>query len=70
MYGDVVEDDERPDCDYVIVREGYVAVTPITVFMTHERLLEKLREVSQREKDKASWRSSAQKEGQGSLSDR
>jgi 5'-nucleotidase len=70
IYGDVVEDDERPDCDYVVVREGYVAVTPITVFMTHERLLEKLREVSQREKDKASWRSSAQKEGQGSLSDR
>lgn len=63
MYGDVIEDDERPDCDYVVVRDGYVAVTPITVFMTHERLLERLKEVNVREKDKVTGRSGAQEEG-------
>lgn len=70
MYGDVIEDDERIDSDYVVVKQGYVSVTPIMVFMTNEHLLNRLKEVLDREKDKVAGRSSAQKESQGSLSDR
>ncbi|HPX16364.1 MAG TPA: 5'/3'-nucleotidase SurE [Petrotogaceae bacterium] len=34
MLGKVIEDDNGDDSDYVAVNEGYVSVTPITVFLT------------------------------------
>lgn len=43
MLGEVVEDDEDPESDYLAVKEGYVSITPITVFMTDYKLLEELR---------------------------
>ena len=61
MYGDVVEDDPIDDCDYNVIKKGYVSVTPITVFMNNEKVLMKLKEV-QNEENKTSWRSSSEKE--------
>ena len=43
MLGEVVEDDDDPESDYLAVKEGYVSITPITVFMTDHKLLEELR---------------------------
>ncbi|MEJ5228772.1 MAG: 5'/3'-nucleotidase SurE [Pseudothermotoga sp.] len=53
MYGDIIEDDSTPDCDYKAIKNGYVSVTPITVFMNSEKVLLKLKEVED-EKNKTS----------------
>ncbi len=53
MYGDIIEDDLCSDSDYNALKDGYVSVTPITVFMNNERVLMKLKEV-ENEKNKAS----------------
>lgn len=45
MTGEVLEDDEREDVDYKVVREGYVSVTPISPFLTNERCYVVLKEV-------------------------
>ncbi len=42
MLGDIVEDDPDPKADYKALKEGYVSVSPINVFLTDENLLEKL----------------------------
>ncbi len=52
MYGDVIEDDTDPDVDYQVVKSGYVSVTPISVFMMHSNIFERLKEVEKSEKDK------------------
>ncbi len=43
MMGKVIEDDDDPDADYKAVREGYVSITPITVFLTNEEYLKRLK---------------------------
>ncbi len=43
MMGSVIEDDEDENADYRAVREGYVSVTPISVFLTDQTLYEKLK---------------------------
>ncbi|HEY8542967.1 MAG TPA: 5'/3'-nucleotidase SurE [Pseudothermotoga sp.] len=45
MYGDIIEDDPSDDSDYNAIKNGYVSVTPITVFMNNDRVLMKLKEV-------------------------
>jgi len=45
MRGEVIEDDEDPNSDYKAVKENYVSVTPISVFITDEAFLNKLKEV-------------------------
>ncbi len=52
MYGHVIEDDTDPNSDYLVVKQGYVSITPISVFMGHEEIFEKLKEVEEHEKDK------------------
>jgi 5'-nucleotidase len=42
MLGDIIEDDPDPKADYKALQEGYISVTPITIFMTNEKLLEEL----------------------------
>ncbi|RLI51853.1 MAG: stationary phase survival protein SurE, partial [Candidatus Thorarchaeota archaeon] len=43
MLGNVIEDDDEPDADYKAIQEGYVSITPISVFLTDEKLFEKLK---------------------------
>lgn len=42
MLGDIIEDDPDPKADYKALAEGYISVTPITIFMTNEELLKEL----------------------------
>ncbi len=49
MMGSVVEDDDDPDADYRAVKEGYVSITPISVFLTNEDYLAKLKSTMGRE---------------------
>lgn len=42
MLGDIIEDDPDPKADYKALAEGYISVTPITIFMTNEELLREL----------------------------
>ncbi len=42
MMGEIIEDDDDPLADYKAVKEGYVSITPISVFLTNEDYLEKL----------------------------
>ncbi|AEH51129.1 5'/3'-nucleotidase SurE [Pseudothermotoga thermarum] len=55
MYGDIIEDDTDPDADYIVVKSGYVSITPISVFMMHKDVFERLKEVEKREKNKIAW---------------
>jgi 5'-nucleotidase len=43
MMGSVIEDDDDPDADYKAVKEGYVSITPVTVFLTNEEYLKYLK---------------------------
>ena len=43
MLGDVIEDDTSPDSDYLAVKEGYVSITPITIFLTAEDVYKELK---------------------------
>ncbi|QTA38413.1 5'/3'-nucleotidase SurE [Thermosipho ferrireducens] len=45
MMGNVIENDPDPLADYKALKEGYVSVTPISVFMTNEKYLKYLEEV-------------------------
>ena len=38
-----VLDDDEPDADYKAIQEGYVSITPVSVFLTDEKLFEKLK---------------------------
>ncbi len=62
MYGDVIEDDPSSDSDYKAVKQGYVSVTPISIFMNNDRVLMELKEV-ENENYKAPRRSNFEKEG-------
>ena len=42
MMGEVIEDDEDPLADYKAIKQGYVSITPISVFLTNEEYLRKL----------------------------
>ncbi len=44
MMGEVIEDDDDPLADYKAVKEGYVSITPISVFLTNEEYLKALLE--------------------------
>ncbi len=48
MLGNVIEDDEDPDADYKAVQEGYVSITPVSVFLTNESYLKKLKTLEPR----------------------
>ncbi|RKX54588.1 MAG: 5'/3'-nucleotidase SurE [Thermotoga sp.] len=45
MFGEIIEDDESDDADYVAINNGYVSITPISVFLTDWDFMEKLKEV-------------------------
>ncbi|MDI3472976.1 MAG: 5/3-nucleotidase [Thermotogaceae bacterium] len=45
MLGEVIEDDPSDDSDYMAVKNGYVSITPISVFLTDQKLFEELKEV-------------------------
>lgn len=45
MYGDIVEDDPSADSDYNAIKQGYVSITPITIFMNNDKVLMSLKEV-------------------------
>ncbi len=42
MMGHVIEDDPDPLADFRAVREGYVSITPISIFLTVEDLIDEL----------------------------
>ncbi len=44
MMGDLIEEDPDPDADFKAVREGFVSVTPVSVFLTDRDVLRKLKE--------------------------
>lgn len=44
LEGDLVLEDERPDCDVAVVREGKVSVSPVTVGCLHSEALARLRD--------------------------
>jgi len=44
MMGNIVENDPDPKADYKVLKENYVSVTPISLFMTNEEYLKKLEE--------------------------
>ena len=48
MLGNVIEDDEDPDADYKAVQERYVSITPVSVFLTNESYLKKLKTLEPR----------------------
>jgi len=45
MLGEIIEDDPSEDSDYMAVKSGYVSITPISVFLTDQKLFEYLKEV-------------------------
>lgn len=45
MFGEIIEDDENEDADYLAIHEGYVSITPISVFLTDWNFMKKLKEV-------------------------
>lgn len=49
MYGDIIEDDPSVDSDYSAIKQGYVSITPITIFMNNEKVLMSLKEVENEE---------------------
>ncbi len=44
MMGSVVEEDEDLDVDFNAVKEGYVSITPVSVFLTDHDVLKNLKE--------------------------
>lgn len=44
MLGEIIEDDPDENSDYMVVKNGYVSITPISVFLTNYDLYEKLKE--------------------------
>ncbi len=57
MLGHVIEDDPDEESDYVVVKKGYVSITPISAFLTDWRIFEKLKEVLESVQNKVVRRS-------------
>jgi 5'-nucleotidase len=51
MLGKIVEDDNDENSDYSAINNGYVSVTPISVFLTKEDYIEDLKEVFEVERN-------------------
>ncbi|PNR95727.1 5'/3'-nucleotidase SurE [Petrotoga sp. 9PWA.NaAc.5.4] len=43
MLGNIIEDDDDPNSDYNIISQGYVSVTPLSVFMTRYDFMDELK---------------------------
>ena len=45
MKGEVIEDDDDPDADYKAIKDNYISVTPVSIFVTDESFVEKLKKL-------------------------
>jgi len=45
MLGEIIEDDPDENSDYMVVKNGYISITPISVFLTDYELFRILKEV-------------------------
>ncbi|RAO98946.1 stationary phase survival protein SurE [Petrotoga sp. 9PW.55.5.1] len=45
MLGNIIEDDKDPNSDYHVIQEGYVSVTPLSVFLTKYDFINDLKSI-------------------------